>query len=93
MDRQLDQSHPKVISIIYICTKARFSFEDMCHLCVRGLCGCCKSELESIHLTAAEYQQLKDRVITDIIQGQNIFTKTTPEVYTHTYTHTLSLLP
>ncbi|KAI3367938.1 hypothetical protein L3Q82_026762 [Scortum barcoo] len=45
----------------------------------RGVCRCCGSELESIHLTAEEYQQLKDRVMTDIIQGRDIFNKTTPE--------------
>lgn len=62
--------------------------EDTCRLCVRGACGCCKSELESIQLTAAEYQQLKDRVMTDILQGRDVFTKTTPKVQTRT--HTLS---
>ncbi|XP_068608005.1 mitochondrial ribonuclease P catalytic subunit isoform X2 [Brachionichthys hirsutus] len=44
-----------------------------------GLCGCCGSELESIHLTDEEYQQLKYRVMTDIIEGQDVFTKTTPK--------------
>ncbi|XP_071327563.1 mitochondrial ribonuclease P catalytic subunit isoform X2 [Trachinotus anak] len=44
-----------------------------------GLCRCCGSELESIQLTAEEYQQLKDRVMTDIIQGQDVFNKTTPQ--------------
>lgn len=45
----------------------------------KGVCGCCGSELESIQLTAEEYQQLKDRVMTDIIQGRDVFNKTTPE--------------
>ncbi|XP_039992805.1 mitochondrial ribonuclease P catalytic subunit [Xiphias gladius] len=45
----------------------------------KGLCGCCGSTLESIQLTAEEYQQLKDRVMTDIIQGRDVFNKTTPE--------------
>ncbi|KAM8914273.1 mitochondrial ribonuclease P catalytic subunit isoform 2-T3 [Spinachia spinachia] len=45
----------------------------------KGVCGGCGSELESIELTAEEYQQLKDRVMTDIIQGQDVFKKTTPE--------------
>ncbi|CAF91538.1 unnamed protein product, partial [Tetraodon nigroviridis] len=45
----------------------------------RGVCGCCESELESIQLTAAEYRQLKDRVMADVIQGRDVFTKTTPE--------------
>uniref|UniRef100_A0A3B4Z6L9 Mitochondrial ribonuclease P catalytic subunit n=1 Tax=Seriola lalandi dorsalis TaxID=1841481 RepID=A0A3B4Z6L9_SERLL len=49
----------------------------------RGLCRCCGSELESIQLTAEEYQQLKDRVMTDIIQGQDVFNKTTPEELEH----------
>lgn len=63
-------------------------YEHVCHLFVfvclfRGLCGCCGSELESIQLTAEEYKQLKDRVMTDVIQGQDVFKKTTPEVHTH----------
>ncbi|XP_054469401.1 mitochondrial ribonuclease P catalytic subunit [Anoplopoma fimbria] len=45
----------------------------------KGVCRCCGSELESIQLTAGEYQQLKDRVMTDIIQGPDVFKKTTPE--------------
>lgn len=48
----------------------------------RGVCGCCGSELESIQLTAAEYQQLKGRVMAEIIQGQDVFNNTTPEVHT-----------
>ncbi|XP_022606724.1 mitochondrial ribonuclease P protein 3 [Seriola dumerili] len=49
----------------------------------KGLCRCCGSELESIQLTVEEYQQLKDRVMTDIIQGQDVFNKTTPEELEH----------
>ncbi|KAM4625168.1 mitochondrial ribonuclease P catalytic subunit [Polymixia lowei] len=45
----------------------------------KGVCSCCGSELESIQLTSEEYQQLKDRVMTDIIQGRDVFNKTTPE--------------
>uniref|UniRef100_A0A672G2T0 Mitochondrial ribonuclease P catalytic subunit n=1 Tax=Salarias fasciatus TaxID=181472 RepID=A0A672G2T0_SALFA len=45
----------------------------------KGVCRCCGSELESIQLTAEEYQQLKDRVMADIIQGEDVFNKTTPE--------------
>ncbi|KAF7664745.1 hypothetical protein LDENG_00166560 [Lucifuga dentata] len=45
----------------------------------KGVCGCCGSELESIQLTAEEYQQLRDKVMTDIIQGRDVFKKTTPE--------------
>ncbi|XP_049918529.1 mitochondrial ribonuclease P catalytic subunit isoform X1 [Epinephelus moara] len=45
----------------------------------KGVCRCCGSELESIQLTAEEYKQLKDRVMTDIIQGPDVFKKTTPE--------------
>ncbi|XP_040055529.2 mitochondrial ribonuclease P catalytic subunit isoform X1 [Gasterosteus aculeatus] len=45
----------------------------------KGVCGGCGSGLESIQLTAGEYQQLKDRVMTDIIQGRDVFNKTTPE--------------
>ncbi|XP_029982502.1 mitochondrial ribonuclease P catalytic subunit [Sphaeramia orbicularis] len=45
----------------------------------KGLCRCCGSELESIQLTTQEYQQLKDRVMADIIEGQDVFKKSTPE--------------
>ncbi|XP_012717054.2 mitochondrial ribonuclease P catalytic subunit [Fundulus heteroclitus] len=45
----------------------------------KGVCRCCGSELESIQLSAEEYQELKDRVMTDVIQGKDVFKKTTPE--------------
>lgn len=45
----------------------------------KGVCRCCRSELESIELTAEEYQELKDKVMADIIQGQDVFNKTTPK--------------
>lgn len=85
-DRQLDDRHPEVIKTTSdVCTY--HPNDSVCHLniymCVhvfRGVCRSCGSELESIQLTAEEYQQLKDRVMTDIIEGQDVFTKTTPEV-------------
>uniref|UniRef100_A0A3P9HW91 Mitochondrial ribonuclease P catalytic subunit n=1 Tax=Oryzias latipes TaxID=8090 RepID=A0A3P9HW91_ORYLA len=49
----------------------------------KGLCGCCGSELESIQLTAEEYQELKEKVIADVIQGRDVFKKTTPEELEH----------
>ena len=100
MDRKLDQSHPKVITTFYIYMFSAIFVQGAigCSLCMyvsfmymcvfRGVCGCCGSELESIQLTAEEYQQLKDRVMTDIIQGRDVFTKTTPEVHTRTHTST-----
>ncbi|KAM9707363.1 mitochondrial ribonuclease P catalytic subunit [Menidia menidia] len=45
----------------------------------KGVCNSCGSELESIQLTEEEYQQLKGRVMADIIQGKDVFNKTTPE--------------
>lgn len=45
----------------------------------KGMCRCCGTELESIQLTAEEYQQLKDKVMVNVIQGQDVFNKTTPE--------------
>lgn len=73
-------------SMFYAMAKLYVLYEYVCHLFVfvclfRGVCGCCGSELESIQLTAEEYQQLKDRVMTDVIQGQDVFNKTTPEVH------------
>lgn len=73
-------------SMFYAMAKLYVLYEYVRHLFVfvclfRGVCGCCGSELESIQLTAEEYQQLKDRVMTDVIQGQDVFNKTTPEVH------------
>ncbi|XP_059209802.1 mitochondrial ribonuclease P catalytic subunit isoform X2 [Centropristis striata] len=45
----------------------------------QGVCGCCGFKLESMHLTAEEYQQLRDRVMTDVIQGPDVFKKTTQQ--------------
>lgn len=44
-----------------------------------GTCRCCGSELESIQLTAEEYQQLKNQVMVNVIEGPDVFNKTTPE--------------
>ncbi|XP_008300208.1 mitochondrial ribonuclease P protein 3 [Stegastes partitus] len=44
-----------------------------------GVCKCCGSALESIQLTDEEYQQLKHRVMSDVIQGRDVFNKTTPQ--------------
>ncbi|KAI4904486.1 hypothetical protein NFI96_018923, partial [Prochilodus magdalenae] len=46
----------------------------------RGRCRSCQAELESIALTEEEYAQLKHRVMTDVIEGRDVFNKTTPEV-------------
>lgn len=45
----------------------------------KGICRCCGSELESIQLAAEEYQQLKEKVMVNVIQGPDVFNKTTPE--------------
>ncbi|XP_029316057.1 mitochondrial ribonuclease P catalytic subunit [Cottoperca gobio] len=45
----------------------------------KGMCRCCGSELESIHLHDEEYQQLRDSLMTDVIQGEDVFKKTTQE--------------
>ncbi|XP_061824399.1 mitochondrial ribonuclease P catalytic subunit isoform X1 [Nerophis lumbriciformis] len=45
----------------------------------KGLCKSCGTELESIQLTDEEYQQLRATVMTAIIQGRDVFRKTTPE--------------
>ncbi|XP_035530564.1 mitochondrial ribonuclease P catalytic subunit isoform X2 [Morone saxatilis] len=45
----------------------------------KGTCRCCGAKLESTQLTDEEYQQLKDRVFTDIIQGHDVYKKTTPQ--------------
>ncbi|XP_053701765.1 mitochondrial ribonuclease P catalytic subunit isoform X1 [Synchiropus splendidus] len=44
-----------------------------------GVCQGCGKTLEPIQLPDKEYQQLKERVMTDIIQGPDVFKKTTPE--------------
>ncbi|KAI5101964.1 mitochondrial ribonuclease P protein 3, partial [Silurus meridionalis] len=45
----------------------------------RGVCQSCGTQLESIQLTDDEYVQLKRRVMEDVIEGQDVFNKTTPE--------------
>ncbi|MCJ8737241.1 hypothetical protein PDJAM_G00021760 [Pangasius djambal] len=45
----------------------------------RGVCRSCGTELESIQLTEEEYTQLKHRVMEDVIEGRDVFSKTTPE--------------
>lgn len=50
------------------------------------MCKCCGSELESIQLSAEEYEKLKDSVMVNVIQGKDVFNKTTPEVHKHTQT-------
>ena len=42
----------------------------------KGVCRCCGSLLESIQLTTEEYQQLKDVVMTSVIQGRDVFKRT-----------------
>lgn len=49
-------------------------------LLVRGVCQSCGTDLESIQLTEEEYAQLKHRVMVDVIEGRDVFNKTTPEV-------------
>ncbi|KAJ8288991.1 hypothetical protein COCON_G00016500 [Conger conger] len=44
-----------------------------------AVCESCQVKLESLQLTEEEYRQLKDHVMTDVIEGQDIFSKTTPE--------------
>lgn len=44
-----------------------------------GICRCCGTKLESIELTEQEYQELKDKVMANVIQGTDVFKKTTPE--------------
>jgi len=69
----------EMLCVLYACE---------CFCVFRGVCRCCGSELESIQLTEGEYQELKDRVMADIIQGQDVFNKTTPEVNTHAHIKT-----
>ncbi|KAJ8341263.1 hypothetical protein SKAU_G00335540 [Synaphobranchus kaupii] len=42
-------------------------------------CQSCRTKLESIQLSAEEYGQLKDQVMKDVIEGRDVFNKTTPE--------------
>ncbi|XP_029454816.1 mitochondrial ribonuclease P catalytic subunit isoform X2 [Rhinatrema bivittatum] len=44
-----------------------------------GRCQRCRQSLESIHLNQEEYDNLKDVILNDVIQGTDTFRKTTPE--------------
>ncbi|XP_058847672.1 mitochondrial ribonuclease P catalytic subunit-like isoform X2 [Acipenser ruthenus] len=60
-----------------------------------GHCRNCCSSLESIQLTEEEYNQLKEKVMNDVIQGKDVFKKTTPqllEVVSHLAQQNLRLL-
>ncbi|XP_034761645.2 mitochondrial ribonuclease P catalytic subunit-like isoform X2 [Acipenser ruthenus] len=60
-----------------------------------GHCRNCCSSLESIQLTEDEYNQLKEKVMNDVIQGKDVFKKTTPqllEVVSHLAQQNLRLL-
>lgn len=84
MDCSLEHCYPKVNT--HFATFYTVPFVMFCAIylksisLLRGVCRCCGSELESIKLSAEEYQELKDRVMTDVIQGRDVFNKTTPEV-------------
>ncbi|CAJ1074029.1 mitochondrial ribonuclease P catalytic subunit [Xyrichtys novacula] len=45
----------------------------------KGVCSSCGSALETINLTTEEYSELKDKVMSDIIEGRDVFCKTTPQ--------------
>ncbi|XP_059375993.1 mitochondrial ribonuclease P catalytic subunit isoform X2 [Carassius carassius] len=45
-----------------------------------GECKNCKASLESIQLTEEEYAELKDKVMKKVIEGSDVFKKTTPEL-------------
>uniref|UniRef100_A0A3B4A1M6 PRORP domain-containing protein n=1 Tax=Periophthalmus magnuspinnatus TaxID=409849 RepID=A0A3B4A1M6_9GOBI len=79
---------------MYVCVyiyiyNSTFSLEDQkwegrwTTISPKGECHCCRSKLESIQLTDEEYQQLKDKVMVNVIQGRDVFNKTTPESYFH----------
>ncbi|XP_062378707.1 mitochondrial ribonuclease P catalytic subunit [Sardina pilchardus] len=44
-----------------------------------GVCESCQSMLESIHLTKEDYADLKDSIMKNVIEGKDVFNKTTPE--------------
>ncbi|XP_044292089.1 mitochondrial ribonuclease P catalytic subunit isoform X2 [Varanus komodoensis] len=44
-----------------------------------GRCPSCNQFLESINLSPGEYSTLKEKIIKDVIQGPDIFRKTTPQ--------------
>ncbi|XP_064179487.1 mitochondrial ribonuclease P catalytic subunit isoform X1 [Anguilla rostrata] len=44
-----------------------------------AVCQSCQARLESIQLSEEEYRQLKDQVMKDVIEGRDVFNKTTPE--------------
>ncbi|XP_067390149.1 mitochondrial ribonuclease P catalytic subunit isoform X2 [Emydura macquarii macquarii] len=45
----------------------------------RGKCSVCNQNLETIHLSQEEYNTLKEKIIKDVIQGNDIFRKTSPQ--------------
>ncbi|GCB78716.1 hypothetical protein scyTo_0015870 [Scyliorhinus torazame] len=58
-----------------------------------GECQVCNTILESIQLSEEEYNLLRKRVMNDIIQGTDIFKKTTPQELQHFQTFVQNRLP
>ncbi|KAK9872163.1 hypothetical protein WA026_016217 [Henosepilachna vigintioctopunctata] len=47
----------------------------------RGCCSCCQQKLDAFEVTNEMFEELKDKFITNVIVGKNIFSKTTPEEF------------
>ncbi|XP_067895369.1 mitochondrial ribonuclease P catalytic subunit [Heterodontus francisci] len=58
-----------------------------------GECHVCNTLLESIQLNEEEYNVLRECVMNDVIQGTDIFKKTTPQELQHFQTFVKSRLP
>ncbi|XP_063039682.1 mitochondrial ribonuclease P catalytic subunit [Engraulis encrasicolus] len=52
---------------------------EVCRVTARGVCRNCSSKLESIELTEEDYAELKNSVMKNVIEGKDVFKKTTPE--------------
>ncbi|XP_078262700.1 mitochondrial ribonuclease P catalytic subunit [Rhinoraja longicauda] len=58
-----------------------------------GECHICNTLLESIRLSDEEYNILRDCVMNDVIQGRDVFKKTTPEELQHFQSFVKNRLP
>ncbi|XP_038636416.1 mitochondrial ribonuclease P catalytic subunit isoform X2 [Scyliorhinus canicula] len=58
-----------------------------------GECQVCNTVLESIQLSEEEYNLLRKHVMNDIIQGTDVFKKTTPQELQHFQTFVQNRLP
>ncbi|KAL2099279.1 hypothetical protein ACEWY4_005759 [Coilia grayii] len=74
-----DETLANVIRKWFECRPGQKWTGGVCIVTPSGVCRNCSSELESIELTEEDYADLKNSVMKNVIEGKDVFKKTTPE--------------